>query len=119
VAPPVLYNPTPIPPRRGKDQLFTERASQESSTTGYRLQKEILPPMETLAQSVSAMASATTPAATIPLVCALVENSTCLAYGLATGTIGQVVIHLPLVLAGGWFFLRGKSKAAELAESET
>jgi len=40
--------------------------------------------METLAQSVSTMAPTTTPAATIPLVCALAGNGTWLAYVLAT-----------------------------------
>lgn len=40
--------------------------------------------METLAQSVSTMAPTTTPAATIPLVCALAGNATWLAYLLAT-----------------------------------
>ena len=40
--------------------------------------------METVAQSVSTMAPTTTPAATIPLVCALAGNSTWLAYVLAT-----------------------------------
>jgi amino acid transporter len=40
--------------------------------------------METLAQSVSTMAPTTTPAATIPLVCALAGNATWLAYALAT-----------------------------------
>jgi amino acid transporter len=40
--------------------------------------------METLAQSVSTMAPTTTPAATIPLVCALAGNATWLAYALGT-----------------------------------
>jgi amino acid transporter len=40
--------------------------------------------METLAQSVSTMAPTTTPAATVPLVCALAGNGTWLAYVLAT-----------------------------------
>jgi amino acid transporter len=43
--------------------------------------------METLAQSVSTMAPTTTPAATIPLVCALAGNGTWLAYVLATGAV--------------------------------
>src|ERR1700689_686120 len=50
----------------------------------YGLRREILSPMETLAQSVSTMAPTTTPAATIPLVCALAGNGTWLAYVLAT-----------------------------------
>lgn len=53
----------------------------------YGLQRGILSPMETLAQSVSTMAPTTTPAATIPLVCALAGNGTWLAYVLATAAI--------------------------------
>src|SRR5277367_4263246 len=50
----------------------------------YGLRREILSPLETLAQSVSTIAPTTTPAATIPLVCALAGNGTWLAYALAT-----------------------------------
>src|SRR5271156_5076825 len=50
----------------------------------YGLRREILSPMETLAQSVSTIAPTTTPVATIPLVCALAGNGTWLAYALAT-----------------------------------
>ena len=53
----------------------------------YGLQREVLSPMETLAQSVSTMAPTTTPAATIPLVCALAGNGTWLAYVLATSAV--------------------------------
>ncbi len=55
-----------------------------SSTIDSGLRRGILSPMETLAQSVSTMAPTTTPAATIPLVCALAGNGTWLAYVLAT-----------------------------------
>jgi amino acid transporter len=48
------------------------------------LRREILSPLETLAQSVSTVAPTTSPAATIPLVCALAGNGTWLAYALAT-----------------------------------
>src|ERR1700747_928159 len=48
--------------------------------------------METLAQSVSTIAPTTTPAATIPLVCALAGNGTWLAYALATGAILLVAL---------------------------
>jgi len=48
--------------------------------------------METLAQSVSTMAPTTTPAATIPLVCALAGNGTWLAYVLATVAIVLVAL---------------------------
>jgi amino acid transporter len=50
----------------------------------YGLRREVLSPLETLAQSVSTIAPASTPAATIPLVCALAGNGTWLAYVLAT-----------------------------------
>src|ERR1700690_2701617 len=53
-------------------------------TASYGLRHGVLSPMETLAQSVSTMAPTTTPAATIPLVCALAGNGTWLAYVLAT-----------------------------------
>ena len=53
----------------------------------YGLRREILSPMETLAQSISTIAPTATPAATIPLVCALAGNGTWLAYVLATMAI--------------------------------
>ena len=59
---------------------------------GYGLRREVLSPMETLAQSVSTIAPTTTPVATIPLVCALAGNGTWLAYVLATGAILLVAI---------------------------
>lgn len=65
---------------------------QNSSTADYGLRREILSPMETLAQSVSTMAPTTTPAATIPLVCALAGNGTWLAYVLATAAILLVAL---------------------------
>jgi hypothetical protein len=50
--------------------------------------------METLAQSVSTIAPTATPAATIPLVCALAGNGTWLAYVLATmGRFGGGVVR--------------------------
>ena len=58
--------------------------SESSPAASYGLRHEVLSPMETLAQSVSTMAPTTTPAATIPLVCALAGNGTWLAYVLAT-----------------------------------
>ena len=68
-------------------------ATQETvPSTDYGLRREILSPMETLAQSVSTMAPTTTPAATIPLVCALAGNGTWLAYVLATIAILLVAL---------------------------
>ena len=57
------------------------------SAKAYGLRREVLSPFETLAQSVSTIAPTTTPAATIPLVCALAGNGTWLAYVLATVAI--------------------------------
>jgi amino acid transporter len=57
---------------------------EQSRNTGYGLRGGILSPMETLAQSVSTIAPTSSPAATIPLVCALAGNGTWLAYVLAT-----------------------------------
>src|SRR5579859_5534312 len=53
----------------------------------YGLRRGILSPFETLAQSVSTIAPTATPAATIPLVCALAGNGTWLAYVLANVAI--------------------------------
>ena len=66
--------------------------SEHSENTDYGLRREILSPMETLAQSVSTMAPTTTPAATIPLVCALAGNGTWLAYVLATVAVLLVAL---------------------------
>jgi amino acid transporter len=66
--------------------------TNDVSTTDYGLRREILSPMETLAQSVSTIAPTTTPAATIPLVCALAGNGTWVAYGLATVAVMLVAL---------------------------
>src|ERR1700689_4096751 len=66
---------------------MTQSAPAQSQTTDYGLRSGILSPMETLAQSVSTMAPTTSPAATIPLVCALAGNGTWLAYVVATGAV--------------------------------
>jgi len=65
---------------------------EPSQSADYGLRSGILSPMETLAQSVSTMAPTTTPAATIPLVCALAGNGTWLAYVLATVAIFLVAL---------------------------
>src|SRR5271155_5741785 len=67
---------------------------QQTTTqgAGYGLRREALSPMETLAQSISTIAPTTTPAATIPLVCALAGNGTWLAYVLATIAILLVAL---------------------------
>jgi amino acid transporter len=64
----------------------------QAEAAGYGLRQQVLSPMETLAQSVSTIAPTTTPAATIPLVCALAGNGTWLAYVLATAAILLVAL---------------------------
>ena len=63
-----------------------------SQAPAYGLRRGVLSPMETLAQSVSTIAPTTTPAATIPLVCALAGNGTWLAYVLASLAILLVAV---------------------------
>ena len=53
----------------------------------YGLHQGVLGPLETLAQSVSAVAPSTSPSLTIPLVFALAGNATWFVYLLATGAI--------------------------------
>ena len=55
----------------------------EAPTSGLR--HDILTPLETLSQSISAVAPTTSPALTVPLVFALAGNGTWLAYLLAGG----------------------------------
>ena len=59
--------------------------AQQSSAENYGLRAGALGPVETLAQSVSAMAPSTSPSLTIPLVFALAGNATWFVYLLATG----------------------------------
>jgi amino acid transporter len=61
-------------------------------SAGYGLRKDVLSPIEILAQSVSTISPTSTPVATIPLVCALAGNGTWLAYVLATGAIFLVAL---------------------------
>lgn len=82
----VLYNPSPMQLEE-KSPRMTHPAPDNSPAPDYGLRREILSPLETLAQSVSTMAPTTTPAATIPLVCALAGNGTWLAYALATAAV--------------------------------
>src|SRR5271168_955666 len=63
-----------------------------STAKAYGLRREALSPLETLAQSVSTIAPTSTPAATIPLVCALAGNGTWLAYVLATVAVLLVAL---------------------------
>jgi amino acid transporter len=56
----------------------------EEATRDYGLRAGVLGPVETLAQSVSAVAPSTSPSLTIPLVFALAGNATWFVYLLAT-----------------------------------
>src|SRR5215469_1849658 len=80
---------TQIPNSRRRSERMSPA---QTNTPGYGLRREILSPMEILAQSVSTIAPTTTPAATIPLVCALAGNGTWLAYLLATTAIFLVAL---------------------------
>ena len=62
-----------------------DASTQESAQESYGLRAGALGPVETLAQSVSAMAPSTSPSLTIPLVFALAGNATWFVYLLATG----------------------------------
>ena len=62
-------------------EVFAEGSANEN----YGLHAGVLGPLETLAQSVSAMAPSTSPSLTIPLVFALAGNATWFVYLLATG----------------------------------
>ncbi|MGC2618709.1 MAG: APC family permease [Acidobacteriaceae bacterium] len=59
-------------------------APESKATAGYGLRRGVLSPLETLAQSVSAIAPTTTPAMTVPLVFALAGKGTWLVYLVAT-----------------------------------
>ena len=58
---------------------------EEKANDSYGLHGGVLGSLETLAQSVSAMAPSTSPSLTIPLVFAIAGNATWLVYLLATG----------------------------------
>jgi amino acid transporter len=66
-------------------QTRAEVYAGERASENYGLHTGVLGPLETLAQSVSAMAPSTSPSLTIPLVFALAGNATWFVYLLATG----------------------------------
>src|SRR5277367_1068893 len=83
----------PANPGETRNQPLTALAPQEdAAAAAYGLRRGALSPLETLAQSVSTIAPTTTPAATIPLVCALAGNGTWLAYLLATAAVLLVAL---------------------------
>ncbi len=61
--------------------------AQDNANESYGLRKGVLGPIETLAQSVSAMAPSTSACLTIPLVFASAGNATWFVYLLATGSM--------------------------------
>lgn len=72
---------------RASAEVYSPGASGDSSGSidkSYGLHKGVLSPLETLAQSVSAMAPSTSPSLTIPLVFALAGNGTWFVYLLTT-----------------------------------
>ena len=60
---------------------------RKARAESYGLRAGVLGPVETLAQSVSAMAPSTSASLTIPLVFALAGNATWFVYLLATGAM--------------------------------
>jgi amino acid transporter len=58
----------------------------------YGLRRGVLTPWEVLAQSVGAIAPATSPVLTVPLVFALAGNGTWLSYALATAQVGLIAV---------------------------
>jgi len=68
-------------PKSAKARVSSDRAQSEN----FGLHAGVLGPLETLAQSVSAMAPSTSPSLTIPLVFAIAGNATWFVYLLATG----------------------------------
>ena len=68
-------------PKSATAEVYSGAADHEN----YGLHAGALGPLETLAQSVSAMAPSTSPSLTIPLVFALAGNATWFVYLLATG----------------------------------
>jgi hypothetical protein len=65
-------------------QTIGEVSARGGNSENYGLHAGVLGPLETLAQSVSAMAPSTSPSLTIPLVFALAGNATWFVYLLAT-----------------------------------
>lgn len=67
--------------KRSTAEVYAQNEEREN----YGLHAGVLGPIETLAQSVSAMAPTTSPSLTIPLVFALAGNATWFVYLMATG----------------------------------
>ena len=74
-------------PVTGTTTTKGEVYAQNGTAENYGLHAGVLGPVETLAQSVSAMAPSTSASLTIPLVFALAGNATWFVYLLATGSM--------------------------------
>ncbi len=72
-----------------------EVSASETISSAYGLRKQVLSPMETLAQSISAIAPSTSAALTVPLVFALAGAGTCVAYLVAM--TGMMLVALCIV----------------------
>src|SRR5580698_4859795 len=68
----------------GDSSAAVEVSAQEGASEQFGLHAGVLGPVETLAQSISAIAPSTTPCLTIPLVFALAGSATWFVYLLAT-----------------------------------
>ena len=71
----------------GTTTTGSNESAQGDESDGFGLRKGVLGPVETLAQSVSAMAPSTSASLTIPLVFAYAGNATWFVYLLATGSM--------------------------------
>ena len=76
-------------------EVLETPASDLESTSAFGLRKQVLSPLETLAQSISAIAPSTSAALTVPLVFALAGEGTCIAYLIAMA--GMMLIALCIV----------------------
>ncbi len=70
----------------------SEATVKLAQPAAYQLKQHILSPLETLAQSVSAIAPSASPTLTVPLVFALAGEGTWLAYVLALVCVGLVAL---------------------------
>ena len=71
----------------GETSTAVRARTKDAGNESYGLHADVLGPVETLAQSISAIAPSTTPSLTIPLVFALAGSATWFVYLLATVSI--------------------------------
>jgi amino acid transporter len=90
--PPVSVDVEIAPGVRADKDALSEATVKLAQPTQYDLKHHILSPLETLAQSVSAIAPSASPTLTVPLVFALAGEGTWLAYVIAIVCIGLVAL---------------------------